>query len=264
MLRISQRITYDRTPDPAWVEALAALSPPSEQHSYLHLAWEPGDAWEPVERWVIWQIRPPALIDPDERALLAGPSPRSTGHYCGGPPHCLCPMPAGRWVGGPESQPFDRRTWELFRETGGKATRYWVVQGTTGGHLRRFTRVQTKLMKLQGLPAEPPDPGALDYAEPDARTWAALAERDRMRIYWLMTDFLARSREQLDAEERAGMLEGQRRLFQWLRTQTRDVIETGGSAWQKDLAQYRAPVGHVNTTDADYDREEEAFLSVAI
>src|SRR5687768_14939867 len=110
-----------------WRQDLAQVSPPLDQLSYLHLRWEPGDPWNPVNRWVIWQLLPIERTNPEYLKELNGPHPRSTGLY---------DEIAERWVGG-TCKLIDLGTYELFRETGRYGRRWWVVQGSKGGHRYR-------------------------------------------------------------------------------------------------------------------------------
>lgn len=241
-----------------WSDDVAALAPRSDALSWLHLAWEPGDPWEPIERFVVWQMRPLSLVRWDVRMELDGPPPRSTGHLCV-PGGCLCALKANHWAGGAAVQ-IDQRQWELYRQTGCYGTRWWIVQGATGGHLRRFTTTQRRVAQMHGLPADPPAPGDLPYAPVDGRVLAQIAARDRMRAYGLLTDFLHRSPEQLDAEERAGAEDARRQLVAWIKRQVAEVLDEGGALLQRGLAELPYEAGLKDTTD--YEAEEQALLRI--
>ena len=43
-----------------WQTLLDRVCPAGERLSKFRLVWEPGDLQIPVQRWVIWQMRPPA------------------------------------------------------------------------------------------------------------------------------------------------------------------------------------------------------------
>jgi len=47
-----------------------------------------------------------------------------------------------------------------------------------GGHRVAWSNEEGSLMRLLGFDREPPRPGALDYAEPDGRTWARIREHN--------------------------------------------------------------------------------------
>lgn len=251
-----------RTPNPAWVEALGALAPRSEVHSWLHLAWEPGDPWAPVDRWVVWQMIPPAGIDPRMRVDLEGPDPRSRGHYCA-PNQCACKAHSHAWRGG-ASALIDRAQWRMFRGLDDPATaghlcvRWWIVQGTGGGHQRRFTAVESRLLRLHGLPAEPALPGDLCYAEPDARTWAAIRQRDTMAQGRVFTESLERVAQWFDAEETKALEAGRAQLLAWLGEQVKDTLESGAGSLQRVLAEQRDP--NAARPRVDYDRAGDEFV----
>lgn len=240
----------------AWYQAVQEIAPPNESLTWLHLAWEPGDPWEPVERWCIWQMRPRRLIRLDALMELQGPNPRSTGHYCA-PGHCLCDVKYGAWRGGAATV-IDRMQWELYQQTGCYGTRWWIVQGHTGGTLRRFTTIQSKLSRIAGGPTDPPLPGELCYAPVDNRVLRQIAERDRMRNYGLMTDFLLRSPEQLDADEKEGAKAAKRALRDWIGTQVREVVSEGGKALMRQLAGVSPRIAGLRDT-TDYDAEMAAL-----
>lgn len=245
----------------AWYRAVQEIAPPNESLTWLHLAWEPGDPWEPVERWCIWQMRPRRLIALDTWLQLEGPHPRSQGHYCA-VGHCECAIKYNAWKGGAAAT-IDRMQWELYHADGPTkgcyGTRWWIVQGHGGGNLRRFTTIQSKIARIQGGEGDPPVPGALCYAPVDQRVLDAIAQRDRMRTYGLMTDFALRNSDQLDAEEKEGARLAKRELQAWIGTQIREVVSEGGRALMRQLAGVSSlPAGFKDTTD--YDAEFAALL----
>jgi hypothetical protein len=190
---------WTREPLEQWRVKLRIMRPLTDTTEGLSIVWEPGDVWEPVQRWMIYGVIPRRAIPADVLKQLQGEHPRSRGHGCF-PGFCLCARPQHRWVGGPA--PLITRTqWLLFRETGGWARPLWVVQGDKGGHKRRFTEWESRLSKLVGGPAQPPFPGALAYAEPDERTWANLqlyADPELLRQYRGIVGFGLRRPGDLD------------------------------------------------------------------
>src|SRR3990172_7634092 len=95
-----------REPDPEWVAALAQIAPPNPRIPWLMMHWEPGETWEPVQRWMIREMDPDlehtnALV----LTMYQGPSPRKVGHWEG----------AGstrRWH---SDLPISKRQWDLFQ-----------------------------------------------------------------------------------------------------------------------------------------------------
>jgi hypothetical protein len=248
---------YTREPDPAFVRALRAYSPRSDVHTWLHLAWEPGDWWDPVERWVLYQVRPPALIEPHVLKELQGPSPRSTGHLCGPDTFCGCGRKRHTWVGGACGL-IDRTEWRLYRETGGWARAWWVIQGDARGHLRYFTEAQSQLAEMADLPPRPPVLGSLPYADPDRRTLETIRAYDA-----LVTGagkLLERSADDFAAAERETAIAARRALLDMLALNAQEAVEIGGRWWQKGLAEQRLASWRAEP-EPDYEMDEAAFLA---
>lgn len=160
--------------------------------SWLYLRWHAGDPWAPVGRWIVWQVWPkgryPFGMEEGIGAELAGPHPRSEGHYCGGLGWCpetpdgkpICQPPKYKWAGGP-SKLITKAQWEIARETGGcYATRYWVLQGAGCGHRVDLGPAEVALANAKGYPTDMPPMGALPYLEPHDGVWAVLAQYDQL------------------------------------------------------------------------------------
>lgn len=228
--KVGGGVQYD-PPVPSWRVAqwqreLDLIAPKSDVLSWLLIHWEPGDFWESntlgegfrpakgIGRWVISQMTPHWRVPDFILQDLEGPNPRTFG-----------------WWNAREgvfeqrrSCAVNRTQWELFQRHRAYAKPYWVVQGTKGGHLRRYTSVQSKLAQMQGQPAEPPAPGDLPYAEPDRRTFAALARLDLVRGYDRCIAFGDRSPELVEAGEQAAVQGMREQLWNWLSAQTEDAL----------------------------------------
>jgi hypothetical protein len=199
-----------------WEAELAELSPPTSKFTYLKLLWEPGYPWEPVERFLLYQLVPRrALTSEFQQAIveqLEHPLPPSKmGNYYD--------AVLGTFVRNPDCLITERAYW-LYRETGCWGRPYWVIQGDKGGHKRWFSEVEKKFLRLANLPSDPPAPGDLPYAPWDERVKAALATHDlmagrqsdlRFRRAKLQGVYNARYEE--DEEE------FRRQLVDWLKTQ---------------------------------------------
>lgn len=162
---------------------LREYSPPTTRFKWLKLIHEEGYPWEPIDRFIIYEMLPEKIMEPDageEDQLLPmileqlrHPLPPSEmGNYYD---HAL-----GEFVRNDDCL-ITERAWHMYRETGCWGRPYWVIQGENGGHKRFFSQTEKKLLKLAGLPSEPPDPGDLPFAEFDNRVKNQLAAQDMLR-----------------------------------------------------------------------------------
>jgi hypothetical protein len=187
------------------LDVLQTVWPKSEGAAWLHPVWEAGDYWNParfkggdqwrVERWVIYQMFPPAFVTPMQRlACEEDAPPRSQGAW-------VQPEPAkppmydanGQYIPAQHAQRGHWRTealvsqtqYDLYHATGGHFGRpLWVVQGSNGGHRRKLKPKERMLLKLAGrAQTDVPLMGDLPYAPIDFRVIHALLERDSL-MYW--------------------------------------------------------------------------------
>lgn len=253
-----------REPHPDWVRSLEELSPPEDvtKHGVLKLVWEPGETWNPWQRWMIYEGIDPLLIingepavDPEILAELTGPHPRSEGHMCHSDVpeqfQCLCRRKLGRWKGGPV-QLITLRQYQLYRETGLYCIPFWVIQGKLGGHQFNYDNFQRRLMVQEGLEPDPPIIGSLPFAEPDHRVWRQLRRFNRLIA---MDKSLSEYRELMGAgygQYKAEVEKQMRKQFvDFLAEQTReeaDLFITGIRKGEADDAP---------KTDTDWDRVDE-------
>ena len=259
------RIEYDRTPRPEWQAALDATHVPGTAR--LYLAWEPGDVWQPIHRWFLWQLQPWHLSDDVARKQeLRGPHPRTNAQ--------LVYLPATingrnelrpRLKGGPCTL-IDRRTWELHRqierETGELVIprRLWVIQGDAGGHPFMVSSEDQALRTLQGVP-DVPAAGDLPYAEFSPLVLKALERYDLWR--W------ANGRDPMTAHVRAHVnrlrdTELEANKLRWTQWDdfTREMADGMAFAARKDgLHRLRLdPVG-TRRTGRDEEREKDRYLN---
>lgn len=177
-----ESFTWTRDVPRGWQEQLDALFPRDGIFAWLHLewwagerfkVWHPGGFWQVaeqrVQRWVIYQMSWPGHIPDLVLPDLEGPHPRLRGHW---EPATL------EWV---SDCSVSREQWELYRRTGCYAQPFWILQGDRGGHKRRFTPLESRLLKANGRPGDPPFPGDLPYAELDNRVLDQLVRYDRLR-----------------------------------------------------------------------------------
>ena len=199
--RVRVGLEYDRPVPPNWAARLREVSPPSKEHGYLHLVWEPGDQWRPVERWMLYEVVDPTspamadAVDPGLLAELQGPHPRTYGHICtevpthewrgSAPKHyqpCLCRHKTESWRRGP-CLSVTLTQWRLYQKTGLVGFPFWTIQGNKGGHKFTFTRQESLLLEKEGFPPEPPPPGFMCYAPYDDRVARKIQRFNRLMRY---------------------------------------------------------------------------------
>lgn len=182
-------LDYARTPDPAWQAALdaATLTGDGDTVARLWLHWVPGDPWQPVHRWMVFQLQPWAHVPRHIKAELVGPHPRTNCALVYQPKvvdGVLQQRPS--IVGGP-CRYVDRLQWALHRQlerTQGVRVfpRYtWVIQGAHGGHPFMIGAEEKLLRGASGVPVDVPSAGDLPYAEFDGRVLASVTRYDLWR-----------------------------------------------------------------------------------
>jgi hypothetical protein len=252
-------VEYDREPPADWAAAIEAVAPRNDRLSWFKVVWEPGDAWQPIGRWIVWQMRPlgrhPRLLEP----ALLGPHPRSTGHYCG-VGYCPCAVKAQHWVGGPASGVgVDRLTWELFRDTGCYGQRWWVVQGTNGGHRFKLDKVEAKLWRLATGRSDTPAAGDLPYAPLDGRVLRHVRDQDKVRLWKGAIDFAERGDAHLSAAVQEQVEQARTALLRWMENQTDLLWDEEKHRIKRVLADVPRIPGLKDTTD--YEAEQAAYVT---
>jgi hypothetical protein len=175
---------FKRVVPKTWEDELNEISPAQSRFLWLKLVYEEGYPWEPVERYMIYQMTPEHLmgggIMPDILEQLKDPDPPSAHgnyydkHFDNGD------GTTGKFIRDPNCL-ITERAWRMYRETGCWGRPYWVIQGEKGGHKRWFTPAEQKLLRMAGLPHDPPAPGDLPYAEWDERVKVRLMQMDILR-----------------------------------------------------------------------------------
>jgi hypothetical protein len=225
------RMDYDGPAlDPDWQDALDALAPPADRMASLHLVWESGDPWfiedsddmgiwrdGSVHRWVVYQMLPPERTPVLVLGDLNGPSPRMRGRY-------------DRYLEEPRFIPdphcnISQRQWLLYHETGRYGVPYWIVQGSRGGHKRRWNRIESVISRMHGGPKEPPLAGELPYAPFDNRVIHQLAKLDRVRHASYLLERSQRSLHHWQQHERELLAQLKDEIWdRWLADQVRDAM----------------------------------------
>lgn len=180
------RRTWDRDVPAAW-ESLLYQHLPSSGPMVLMLAWEPGDPWRPVERWMVYETAARwwvAETDPDRLRELEGPNPRQdVDHYCTSG-WCDCAMKKNKMLyraGAYRPALIDYWQWRFYQQHGRSPIRYWTIQGDDGGHRYALTPVESKIYQMRKGVSDTPAPGALPYGEFNARVLQHLTAYEPMR-----------------------------------------------------------------------------------
>lgn len=266
---------YDRDVPPEWTQSLRTISEPSDTMGFLHILWEPGDVWAPVQRWEVYELLHPSQVSREKILDLMMRSPRWEGHICTSvpihewvvrPPRgyqpCLCRHKGDAWKPDPndvECTSFSRTQWKLFRETGYVGYRRWIIEGSTGGHVLEFSQDEQRLRALENKPMYAPAPGSQAYADFDNRTLAQLLEGNLLRQLRVTLAEYRRLMGADFAEHKASIDKALRaRMVRYVDTQMQDVDELFLSAMDKGEMDGR------RRTRIDYDRlgaaNEEHFV----
>lgn len=231
---IAASLEYSRQPDPAWQILLDELAPPHPLKSRLVIRWHGGreyfdDAtkvrvWQPIERWIVWELIPTAMMSPSFPAVARMHAPGVEGG-----------LELDRSM-------VDRAQWHLWLETGQYGRMVWIVQGTKGGNQRNFSEWQKLLLARRNLPNEPPYPGQLEYADFDGRALAALRTCwSKSKMWNLIAKTAEASWHTLDQEEQAEALQCREALADWSEEQMFDVLD---STTRRDRQEFRDALPH--------------------
>jgi hypothetical protein len=257
------------TPE-SWQRQVLAIAPPVSLHtdiprlplrprprgleyqgeglSWFLLVFEPGDPWQKIGRYIIWNMRPWGSVPHLHKASLYGPHPRASGSY-------------NPDLGMFESRSkvkssVDRVTYELFRLTGCYGQRYWVLQGKNGGHKYRLTHLEKAIAKAHGYPfGDTPAPGDLPYAPFDNRVRRHLLDLDRYRMWNRVSDFAARKWNDLDSEDKAEARRANAAIWNAMSETLGDVFDQHEHTIRKVRDWLPVMPGVKSTTDFEKDHE---------
>lgn len=234
-----------------WQAELERVVPRTDRLSWLYLRWEPGDVWEPVQRWVLWQVWPAdvtAALMPQQWAALHGPSPRSKGRFS---------AERRRWVGG--ATPWlSRQQWEIGQEIGRYAEPWWVVQGPNGGHRIRLSDAEKQMRKMQGRIDAWPRMGALPYAPFDTRVTRWVRQYDLLQRWTALRGFDQRTGDDVMRELEADSRRAAELQLAWLDEQVAETVDEGGGAFRA-LWDAQRPVG-LSKRGVDADASNARFV----
>lgn len=218
------------------LEALAELAPKSELMPWLHLYWEPGETWCPVERFVLANMVPKAVLRAEHNfyqmvtgethenaslySELEGENPRQGTHY---------DSVLQKFMPDPNRLPpsITQRQWFLYRELGAHAMPCWIVQGTKGGHKRHFNQLEQLVLKQRGRAYQAPAPGHKDYpfAHPDLRMVAAMRKVDQLMAWHEANskDWRLRSERDVAHTKESRKADFHNAIYEWLDSQLEEV-----------------------------------------
>lgn len=196
-----------------WERALREYSPVSRVVPWLALRWFPLRK-KAVGRWVLSECVAEELIaekDRDIVTILQGPKPSTL------PPNMRAVV---------ESFVNDYQ-WSMYRTHRVWARELWILQGTNGGHATAYSPQEQDVLRLCGLPTDPPAVGALPYAPFDQRVIARMRERNRLTKLGNNLDTLRKSgaREVMITEEAEAAKAFRRQYVAFLEEQQRDRVE---------------------------------------
>lgn len=187
VLPMHTTVEFDREPPPEWQDALRAVAPLSDRQSGLAIHFETGDRWQPVNRWIIWQLQPWPFVRPEVQRELQGPHPRRHARLEYSPRTVNGKTTLRPSVRGGPCRFVDRRTWEIHQHYAAQGVlvgprRFWVIQGDGGGHPYQIEQADETMRLALGLPADVPSAGDVPYAPFDQRVLDGIREYDLARF----------------------------------------------------------------------------------
>ena len=256
---------WDRPVPREWQAELDRLAPARDGLAHYRLVWEPGEPQAPVQRWVIWQMRPKALTEKLLWVARHDPvraNPKVVGLL---EEH---PRRNAKWddVAGCYRKhdgrlaKTDRLTYELYQQTGCFGERFWIVQGDRGGHRWALTQPEKRLlwMATEGVMKDVPFPGDLPYAPFDQRVVHHLLDIERILMTRRVLQYAAANEAQLDAEEQAEIEQARALYFDWLGEQFAEVADEFRSVYRR-IVQDR-PVGIQKVATVTEAEQREQFI----
>ena len=225
---------YTRDVPPEWQTDLESVVPKSDRVTWLKIVWQAGMPYEPVQRWELYEMTPNLDTVPLEvLQALKGPNPRSEGVWV---PDPRIPESLGgkRWL---SDSLVSLVQWELFRETGCYGQRFWIIQGSRGGHKWRLSDAEKNFLasfSAGGREARAPDtplPGSRPYAEWNELSKQQIMRLDKLRKWDLGKPWEQRFTGKTDAGlyvKRDRYVEEQKfakTMLKWLDTQIEEAVD---------------------------------------
>jgi hypothetical protein len=182
---------------------------PNQTISWLEPVWH-GD----VGRVVLYQMVPPRFTSPalwgaDQRIVSESgremPDPRFRVML---DPRLLSPEQI-----------------DLYLRYGVYGQPYWIVEGHTGGHKRRFTALESRLLLSLGHSGDAPVAGSQPYAPIDLRVYRQLVKLDQAQTWAFARALNERDPAFFDREERDALEAAQRNVESWLMEQVGEAFD---------------------------------------
>lgn len=242
---------HDRPVPADWQRELEQIVPRTDRVPWLKIVFQPGMVYEPIARFEIYEMIPSVAHVPfDVMDSLRGPCPRDVGEWV---PDNRIPQHLGgkRWI---SSSLVTLVQWQLYQETGCFSQRFWIIQGSHGGHKWKFSNAEKNFLQaLAGREVDTPFPGDLPYAEWDNRVRAKMLEHDKLRRWKLTKPWDGRQANKTDAwlfvkRDRKAEEEGfAAAMLKYLETQVEDILRDIPRTLLPSLSDVplydRAPVG---------------------
>lgn len=262
-------LDYARTPDPAWQAALdaATMTGDGEQVARLWLQWVPGDPWQPVHRWFVFQLQPWAHVPLHIKRELLGPHPRTNAMLVYQPKVINGVIEQRPTILGGPCRSVDRLQWEMHRayeRAYGLRVfpRYtWVIQGDAGGHPFQTGSEEKMLRAAQGIP-DVPSAGDAPYAPFDSRVIAAITRYDLWRYAHGLGDPLTATAEIQIARQVATERDANRMVWAMKEAVGAEVADGMAFAARQDGLHYHRwrPVG-VKPRETDWERMKHQYIN---
>lgn len=240
---------------PEWQATLDRYFPRSLSVSWFVLDYLSDDRGDPIERYVIYQMVPRAVILPHMLAAFEGPHPDTLWDWR------LHPITKKmvRYQTGPVG--LTVRNWELYQQHHAQARLFWIIQGSGGGHRYRVNDpIERKVRRMAGLPADTPAPGALPFAEFDWRVLDNLLDLDDVRKYTRVADLLNRTGQTMDAEDQQAAEDARYALTKWWAKQVDEMVDSAGmvgkGGWWARHRHAFPYTGEATIQDADVQLEQ--------
>lgn len=216
----ADRLFYHQRPvPPEWQRALMAVCPKYDGCSWFLIAWEPGEPHDPalwVQRYVIWQMQSAAMT----KRLILRDHPGTVGFHDEHPRKDAVWSEKLRCYVKPDGRlaKTDAMTYELYHATGCYGSRFWVIQGETGGHRYNLSHVEKQVLTLgsRGQIRDVPLMGDLPYAPFDDRVLPHFERIEQAALARKVYKYASARLDQLDRTDRDEMEYARCLLFDYL------------------------------------------------